>query len=457
MNKTIFPFIVLFSFLLTACTQSSGTTVEKNLSYGDHELQTMDLCIPEDQEDKSPAIILIHGGGWRTGDKGGLSDECKKFAEDGMLALSMNYRLSPDDNWPTQQEDVNTVIDWVKENADTYNIDPQKIAVFGKSAGGHLAALAGTANDAVSCTVIMYGPTDMTGLYEYADSIKNPKSELGTKVLSVLFGGTPEDNPSVYSKSSPVTHISSSSAQFHITHGSNDKLAPIDQSIEFADKLNGAGVNVVLKEIEGMGHGTKGLSTKEKNDLFAEQLAFINECFGIQKEPPNKEVTESKPVTVIENAFERITKKPFGIKISPASSPVFPEKFSGYHTGVDFEILPGEDETDMEVYALCEGPLVLKRFVTGYGGTAVQNCNLEGQEVTVLYGHLKLDSISASLDQTLKKGDLLGILGKGYSSETDGERKHLHLSVHKGPEVVLLGYVQNQSQLTNWIDPETLL
>lgn len=149
----------------------------------------------------------------------------------------------------------------------------------------------------------------------------------------------------------------------------------------------------------------------------------------------------------------RIIKKPFGIYITPQNSPVQPEKFSGYHTGVDFEITTTEANIDVPVSAFCDGKLLEKKYTTGYGGVAVQSCVLNGQTVTVIYGHLKLASIAPIVGQTLKRGDLLGVLGKGYSTETDGERKHLHFGIHVGSTINILGYVQKQSDLSGWLDP----
>jgi len=174
--------------------------------------------------------------------------------------------------------------------------------------------------------------------------------------------------------------------------------------------------------------------------------------------PSTTPKTEEKSIVEpINDALSRVTKKPFGIKISPDDSPVQPERFYGYHTGVDFETSPDEQETDVTVYAICDGPVVLKRTVTGYGGVLVQRCILDGEEVTVLYGHLRLKSIQAELNEKLLKGQPIGLLGQGYSDETDGERKHLHLAIHKGASTVLLGYVQEPARLNEWIDPLTLL
>ncbi len=154
----------------------------------------------------------------------------------------------------------------------------------------------------------------------------------------------------------------------------------------------------------------------------------------------------------IDKAVQRITKKPFDILVSPGSSPVNPERFAGYHTGVDFEIFPGEENAAVPVYAICSGFLLEKTTASGYGGVAVQKCELGNQPVTIIYGHLKLSSITASQGQQLNKGENLAILGQGYSIETGGERKHLHVGIHKGSGVDLRGYVQKSSELINWIN-----
>lgn len=159
----------------------------------------------------------------------------------------------------------------------------------------------------------------------------------------------------------------------------------------------------------------------------------------------------------ISDALSRVTKKPFGIKITPQTSPVQPERFSGYHTGADFETTASEQDTDVPVYAICDGTLALKKSASGYGGVAVESCQIGGEDVTVVYGHLRLSSISANTGQTFAAGEQIGLLGKGGSTETDGERKHLHLGIHKGKIISLLGYVQTSAELSGWIDPMTLL
>lgn len=165
-----------------------------------------------------------------------------------------------------------------------------------------------------------------------------------------------------------------------------------------------------------------------------------------------------KPQTVsgfqppLDRTKERITKKPFGIYITPATSPVQPERFRGYHTGTDFEIFPEELNISVPVKAICSEKLIVKEYANGYGGAAVESCNLDNNPVTIIYGHLKLASIAAKINDNLNAGDEIGILGADKSIETDGERKHLHLGIHTGSAINIRGYVNSKTQLSGWIN-----
>ncbi len=155
----------------------------------------------------------------------------------------------------------------------------------------------------------------------------------------------------------------------------------------------------------------------------------------------------------LDRASERVTKKPFGIHIAPATSPVQPERFQGYHTGTDFEIFPEEINEDVPVQAVCSGKLLIKKYASGYGGVAVESCEAENNPITVIYGHLKLSSILLKEGDAINTGDAIGILGKGNSAETDGERKHLHLGFHRGIVVNIKGYTSAKTELSGWLDP----
>lgn len=165
------------------------------------------------------------------------------------------------------------------------------------------------------------------------------------------------------------------------------------------------------------------------------------------------DIDEKEFFVPLDRASERVTKKPFGISIDPETSPVKPERFSGYHTGADFETSPEERDADVVVRAVCDGMIVVKRHADGYGGVLVQRCDIGGEEVTVVYGHLALPSVDAGVGDMVRRGDTLGFLGAAGSVDTDLERKHLHLGIRKGADVDIRGYVGDQAALSGWINP----
>jgi hypothetical protein len=159
----------------------------------------------------------------------------------------------------------------------------------------------------------------------------------------------------------------------------------------------------------------------------------------------------------LDRAEERITKKPFGLYVSPTNSPVNPERFTGFHNAVDFEIFPDEENSIVPVSAICGGPLLTKQIANGYGGVVTQSCRIDQQPVTVIYGHLAIDSVTAQIGKYLSPGSFVGNLGAAYSADTDNGRKHLHLGIKKGQGSDIRGYVPQASELNNWLDFTDLL
>lgn len=162
---------------------------------------------------------------------------------------------------------------------------------------------------------------------------------------------------------------------------------------------------------------------------------------------------ESAVVIPIENFFSRVTKKPFGIYITAATSPVSPERFHGYHSGADAEATTAEAKTNVDVVAVADGQVVYSGSLSGYGGIVIIAHTVNGEKVLALYGHLRLSSLTVKKNDLVTKGDRLAYLGTGYTAETDNERKHLHFAVIKGWTITYNGYVQTQKELDAWHDP----
>ena len=168
--------------------------------------------------------------------------------------------------------------------------------------------------------------------------------------------------------------------------------------------------------------------------------------------PPPPVAEETSLVEPVAEFKARITKKPFGIYITPETSPVQPEKFTGYHNAVDVEY---EDVAgDVPVRAISEGEVVVSRTASGYGGVMVVRHTINGEKKLVLYGHLDPKS-TKPVGATVTRGEQIAILGGHKSAETDGERKHLHFAILAKSTVDLRGYVQNKSELSGWHDPLT--
>lgn len=187
--------------------------------------------------------------------------------------------------------------------------------------------------------------------------------------------------------------------------------------------------------------------------VVAKRPGLAQEIFDQFLSSLNVNDNDSSIVFPVAEFKDRIIKKPFGIYITPETSPVQPERFSGYHTGVDVEY--ADIQTEVPVLAVAPGSVVFSGRVGGYGGVVVINHLIDGKNYLLLYGHLAPESL-LSKNTVVSTGQQIGVLGQDGTSQTDGERKHLHLSVHTGSEINFLGYVQTQEDLNNWVDPLTL-
>lgn len=161
----------------------------------------------------------------------------------------------------------------------------------------------------------------------------------------------------------------------------------------------------------------------------------------------------------MEHATNRPTPLHFGVQVTPdpATNPIDPpERFSGYHAAVDYEVSAEELDAPVPVYAICRGKVVYSGFAEGYGGLLIQRCTLDGQPISVIYGHLSRNGLIED-GETLGSGEQLGYLADARSKDSDGNRKHLHLGIHKGRALDMRGYVQTEEELAEYIDPATVL
>jgi acetyl esterase/lipase len=242
----------------------------------DQHLQ-LNLARPKTGDGPFPAVICIHGGGFRAGKRDGYNDLCVRLAERGYVAATISYRLAPKYQFPAAVHDTKAAVRWMRANAKKYHVDPARIGVTGGSAGGHLAQFLGvTANvpqfegtggnpeqsSAVTCVVNVYGPSDFTKSYG--------KSVDAHEVLPLWFGGNLETKLALHIQGSPLYWVTPNAAPTLCIHGTEDKYVAHEQAVWLVDKLKASAVEAELLTLEGAGHGFKGADAEKADKALFE-------------------------------------------------------------------------------------------------------------------------------------------------------------------------------------------
>lgn len=240
---------------------------EPNIEYSNPDGQhlQLDMARPKKADGTFPAIICIHGGGFRAGTRQGYDNLIVKLAEQGYVAVTVSYRLAPKYQFPAAVHDVKAAVRWLRANAEKYQIDPMRIGTTGGSAGGHLAQFLGVTagvkefegeggnpdqSSSVACVVNVYGPSDFTKSYG--------KSVDAAEVLPLFLGGSLEQARHKHIISSPLYWVTPGAAPTLCIHGTEDKYVAHEQAVWIVDKLKAADVEAELLTLPGAGHGFKG-------------------------------------------------------------------------------------------------------------------------------------------------------------------------------------------------------
>lgn len=231
--------------------------VRENIEYshpGGFSLQ-MDARIPEG-EGPFPAVIVVHGGGWVSGDRRyNVQPLFAPLQEAGFASFSISYRLLSDPmNFGIASQDVWAAVRYVRAHAAEFNVDPKRIALIGESAGAHLASMAalrGVVGEEVRGVVSIYGPTDLEQLARTSNLVPPSIREQvkGTAWEQVLLAGLRQ--------LSPVRHVRADAPPFLLIHGTADTVVPIEQSQTFCDRLRAEGGTCDLYTVPGGGHGIR--------------------------------------------------------------------------------------------------------------------------------------------------------------------------------------------------------
>ncbi len=251
---------------------------------GDRQLK-LDLYLPDQPPERPlPVVVWIHGGGWRAGSKANVG-LISWIVPRGYAVASIEYRLSHEAKFPAQIHDCKGAVRWLRAHAREHNLDPQRVAAAGASAGGHLALLLGTSagvqelegdvggnlqqSSRVQAVVDFYGPTDFL---DWLNTPAGDRIRRADSAVALLLGGPPQERLDLARLASPVYHVSRDDPPVLMIHGSADPVVPVRQSLRLAERYRELGLTAQLQLLEGARHGGPEFRTPQVRRAIAEFL-----------------------------------------------------------------------------------------------------------------------------------------------------------------------------------------
>jgi arylformamidase len=279
---TVF-FFIFFSNICLAQIQWNHVKIHTDINYGEdndeqdnlNQSHLLDIYQPEDCQ-SCPIIIYIHGGTWVLGDKGGLSYKAKAFIDNNYIYVSINYRLSPDYQFPAHAYDVARAFSWIKKNIHSYGGNPDRIFLLGHSAGGHLAAL--IALDETYLAEFDLIPADISGVIGLDSAAYHlPTLFTAEPENQYLFSWAFGDNPQHWEDASPINYIREGITPppvLLLVAGDREVSESVNQS--FYEQLQYYGYDVSIFHFPDEDHVSIDYDLGKENDLvFPELLSWI--------------------------------------------------------------------------------------------------------------------------------------------------------------------------------------
>ena len=291
---TLLPTLLAVCFApLATDPVEAGFEVREKIVYSkvaDREL-LLDAWVPKDDM-IHPAVLVVHGGAWRSGDRMQLRGYANALAKRGFACFAIDYRLAPNDKFPAQIDDCRQAVKWIRANAAEYKVNPEKFGAIGYSAGGHLVCLLATTGEA---------PSDKNG-------------NVDTRIQCVAAGGAPTDfrtakdngrwarywmggdlttAPDKFHDASATAFVDKDDPPIFFFNRTADELVPIEWSLSCHDALKASGVKTEMHKIEGAGH----LLAAMNPDALDKAYSFLQLELQGKAEVPAEPISPATPET----------------------------------------------------------------------------------------------------------------------------------------------------------------
>ena len=272
-----------------------GITKHADLTYatiGDRALR-LDVYAPSTiPESPIPAIVWVHGGGWRGGSKNGIGRPAPILSS-GYGLVSVEYRLSGEALFPAAIADVKAAMRWVRANASEYGFDPSRLAAWGSSAGGHLVALLGTAHEVAEWDEMheenpgvssrpdavcnWFGPTDFLRMNDVPGRIDHDAAD---SPESRFIGGPIQDHPEKTQRANPIQYITPDDPPMLHMHGELDQSVPFNQSELLHAAMEKSGLDTTLYMVKSADHGFRNMQGDTPESLIERVKEFFERTIG---------------------------------------------------------------------------------------------------------------------------------------------------------------------------------
>ncbi len=251
------------------------------------EVLHLDMARPRALTQSVPVVLLVHGGGWSGGSRRDYRHLMFGLAQQGVVGVSVDYRLTPANRFPAPLEDVKCAVRWIRAHAVPYQFDTRRIVAVGGSAGAHLVAMLGTTagiaqfegqggfaqqSSHIDAMVLHGGPYDLLQLARDFTANPMPGRVGSLRALTQLLGATHLENPQAYLGASPSQYATHRSASALLLHGALDPLVPYQEAQRFDALLRSKGVRSEALIIQGAGHGDFG---SDPGPIVQQFMAFV--------------------------------------------------------------------------------------------------------------------------------------------------------------------------------------